>query len=102
MRLSGTRINPLAYSRFNKRIVIFDGDDPAQVQFAVSEGTELDTLLVLTSGQPLDLMRRHGRRFYFDQNARLVGAFGIERLPSVVTRGIDVMRVEEIPVGDDD
>lgn len=96
----GTQINPLHFSHFNKRIVILDGDDPAQVQFALSSGNELDTLLVLTNGAPLELMRAHGRRFYFDQNAQIVEAFQIERVPSVVERGSDRMRVSEIPLAD--
>lgn len=96
----GTQINPLHFSHFNKRIVILDGDDPAQVQFALSSGNELDTLLVLTNGAPLELMRAHGRRFYFDQNAQIVEAFQIERVPSVVERGSDRMRVSEIPLAE--
>ncbi|MDG1432018.1 MAG: type-F conjugative transfer system protein TraW [Paracoccaceae bacterium] len=97
---AGTRINPLDYSHYNQRIVVFDGDDPDQVAFALSEGNELDTLLVLTKGAPLELMRAHGRRFYFDQDAQFTARFQITRLPSVITRGNRVMVVEEVPVGD--
>ncbi|WP_171182372.1 type-F conjugative transfer system protein TraW [Ruegeria sp. HKCCD8929] len=97
---AGTVVNPLAYSRFNKRIVLIDGDDAAQVRFALSEGDELDTLLVLVKGDPLGLMREHGRRFYFDQDAVLVDRFGINNVPAVVQRADPVMRVEEIVVGE--
>jgi len=96
---AGTRINPLEYSHFNQRIVVFDGDVPEQVAFALSEGNELDTLLVLTNGAPLELMRSHGRRFYFDQDGQITSRFQITRLPSVITRGDRVMVVEEVPVG---
>ena len=96
---AGTRINPLDYSHFNQRIVVFDGDDPDQVSFALSEGNELDTLLVLTNGAPLELMRAHGRRFYFDQDGQITSRFQVTRLPSVITRGNRVMVVEEVPVG---
>lgn len=96
---AGTVVNPLAYSRFNKRIVIFDGDDPAQVEFALSEGDELNTLLVLVNGDPLGLMREHGRRFYFDQDSVLVDRFGIRNVPAVIQRADPVMQVEEIVVG---
>lgn len=96
----GTVVNPLDYSRFNKRIILFDGDDPAQVAFALSEGNELDTLLVLTNGAPLDLMKAHGRRFYFDQDAQMVKAFSITRVPSVVRRGSRTMLVSEVVVKD--
>ena len=96
---AGTRINPLDYSHFNQRIVVFDGDVPEQVAFALSEGNELDTLLVLTNGAPLELMRAHGRRFYFDQDGQITGRFQITRLPSVITRGGSRMIVQEVPVG---
>lgn len=96
---TGTRINPLDYSHFNQRIVVFDGDAPEQVAFALSEGNELDTLLVLTNGAPLELMRAHGRRFYFDQDGQITSRFQISRLPSVITRGEHTMIVQEVPVG---
>ena len=96
----GTVVNPMGFSRFNKRIVLLDGDDPAQVQFALSEGDELNTLLVLVNGDPLGLMRAHGRRFYFDQDAVLVDRFGIRNVPAVVSRADPLMRVEEIAVGE--
>ena len=96
---AGTEINPLQYSRFNKRIVFLDGDDPAQVDWALSEGNELDTLLVLVNGAPLELMREHGRRFYFDQDGIMVERFQITRVPSEVWRADPVMMVREVPVG---
>lgn len=96
---AGTVVNPLAYSRFNKRIVIFDGDDAAQVEFALSVGDELNTLLVLVNGDPLGLMREHGRRFYFDQDSVMVDRFGIRNVPAVAQRADPVMQVEEIVVG---
>lgn len=95
----GTVINPLDYSTFSKRIVFFDGDDPAQVSYALSLGNELDTLLVLTNGAPLALTKTHGRRFWFDQGGHMVEGFGIVALPSVVSRAGPLMLVQEIPVG---
>ena len=93
---AGTVLNPLDYSMFNKRIVIFDGDDPEQVAFALKEGTEVDTLLVLTNGAPLELMREHGRRFYFDQNGIITERFEIRALPAEVMRGPSRMYVREV------
>lgn len=98
---AGTVVNPLGHSRFNKRIVLFDGDDPEQVAFALAEGGELDTLLVLVRGDPLGLMRAHGRRFYFDQDGVLVNRFGIRNVPAVVRRADPVMQVDEIALGKD-
>lgn len=97
---AGTRINPLDHSAYDKRIVVIDGDAEDQVNFALSEGDEMDTLMVIAKGAPLDLMRRHGRRFWFDQDGVMVARFEIERLPTVITRDGDVLLIEEIPVGE--
>ena len=96
---AGSKINPLNYSAFSKRIIVIDGDKQDQVDFALSEGNELDTLIVLASGAPLDLMRSHGRRFWFDQQGVIVKRFGIERLPSVISRDDPFMLIEEVPTG---
>lgn len=97
---AGTTINPLHYSHFSQRIVVIDGDDPKQVEFALRDGNETDTVLVLINGAPLELMREHGRRFYFDQNSQIVDGFHIEHVPSEVFRDGAVMLVREIAVGD--
>lgn len=93
---AGTVVNPLAYSHFRKTILFIDGDDPEQVEWAVAQGTELDSLIVLIKGAPLELMRKHGRRFWFDQDGVMTGRFQIARLPSRVFRMDPVMRVEEV------
>lgn len=96
---AGTSVNPLDYSTFSKRIVFLDGDDPAQVDYALALGNELDTLLVITNGAPLELTNTHGRRFYFDQGGHMVEGFNIVALPSVVSRADPFMLVQEIPMG---
>ena len=97
---AGTVINPLDHSGFSKRIVIIDGDEPAQVAFALEKGDEMDTLIVIAKGAPLDLGRKHGRRFWFDQQGVIVKRFEVEKLPTVITRADPVLIIEEIPVRD--
>lgn len=99
---AGTTVNPLAFSGFSKRIVVIDGDAEDQVGFSLEEGDELDTLIVIARGAPLELMRRHGRRFWFDQDGVIVARFGLEHLPSVITRADPVLLIEEIPTGEGD
>lgn len=97
---AGDVINPLDYSMFRKRIVLLDGDDPDQLEWALAFGNELDTLLILTNGAPLELTRTHGRRFYFDQDGVITAKFRVEALPAQIVRGDGVMRVMEVTVGD--
>ena len=96
---AGDVINPLDYSLFSKRIVLLDGDDPEQVAWALAHGTELDTLLILTNGAPLQLTSDHGRRFYFDQDGAISARFGIGALPAQIVRGDQVMHVHEVLLG---
>ncbi len=96
---AGDVINPLDYSMFGKRIVMLDGDDPEQVAYALSHGTEIDTLLILTNGEPLALTKQHGRRFYFDQDGVISSRFAITALPAEIVRGQGVMNVHEVALG---
>ena len=93
---AGTVVNPLAWSGFDKTILFIDGDDPDQVDWAVKQGDELDSLIVLTQGAPLDLSKAWGRRFWFDQSGILASRFQIANLPSRVTRADPVMRIDEV------
>ena len=95
---AGTVINPLETSTFTRTIILFDGDRPEQVAFALAQGNELEVLLVLTSGAPLELMRAHGRRFYFDQDGVLSRKFAVQHLPARISRAGLLMQVEEIPL----
>ena len=52
-----------------------------------------------TAAEALALMREHGRRFYFDQDAVLVKRFGVQNVPAVVQRADPFMQVEEIALG---
>jgi conjugal transfer pilus assembly protein TraW len=95
---AGTRINPLDYSRFQKDIVVIDGDDPQQVKFAVSRGDETNTLIVLVQGSPLDLTKANGRRFFFDQNGQITKRFNLRVVPSLIYRQGQRMMVREVPM----
>lgn len=95
---AGTRINPLEHSRFNKRLVFIDGDDPDQVSFAVELAATEPVKLILVNGSPLDLTEEHQLLFYFDQGGHISDRFGLTVVPAVVSRADPVMLVEEIPV----
>lgn len=97
---AGERINPLArLPGFDKELVFLDGDDPKQVSFALgrlkAKGAHR-VYLILTSGAPLELMRRHKTAFYFDQAGSLTQRFGLRQVPAVVAREGMALRVREV------
>jgi len=94
---AGTRINPLDHSRFNRRLVFIDGDDPDQVRFAVDLAQQDAAKIVLVSGAPLELTQAHQTLFYFDQGGLLSNRFELTAVPSVVSRADPMMLVEEVP-----
>ena len=96
---AGTRVNPLAFVQLKQDIVFVDGDDEAQVAWAVDGWTATKAKIVFVSGSPFDRMKERKRRFFFDQRGELVRKFGIERVPAVVRGRGDVLEIEEVVLG---
>ena len=94
----GKRVNPLDYVVIKTPLVFIDGDDDAQVAWAMKRYDD-KAKLILVKGAPLELMTRRQRRFYFDQSGTLTTKFGITAVPAVVKQSGRVMRVTETPVG---
>ena len=94
----GKRVNPLDYVVIKTPLVFIDGDDDAQVAWAMKRYDD-KAKLILVRGAPLELMTRRQRRFYFDQNGTLTTKFGITAVPAVVEQSGRAMRVTETPVG---
>ena len=94
---AGTRVNPLDYVVVTTPLVFIDGDDEAQLAWALKR-FDTKARLIMVKGAPLEAMTRHQRRFYFDQAGRLTAKFGITHVPAVVEQAGRVMRVTETPV----
>lgn len=94
----GQKINPLDHVPLRQSLVFLDGDDPAQVSWALRATTQLNAKLILTNGSPFDRMKAAQRRFFFDQGGKLTGKFGIRAVPAVVEADGPVLKVSEVPV----
>jgi conjugal transfer pilus assembly protein TraW len=94
---AGRRVNPLDYVAVTTPLVFIDGDDEAQVAWAMKRFDD-KAKLILVRGAPLELMTRRQRRFYFDQAGTLTSKFGITRVPAIVVQAGRAMRVSETPV----
>ncbi|WP_323810889.1 type-F conjugative transfer system protein TraW [Sphingobium baderi] len=93
---AGQKINPLDFVTPRQQLVFVDGDDSEQMDWATSRYTESQAKIILVSGSPIDAMTKRQRRFYFDQQGRLTGRFGIRHTPAVVKTAGKVMRVSEL------
>ena len=92
----GTRVNPLDTIGLRQRLVFLDGDDPAQLAWALRTTTAINAKLILIGGSPFDAMKSAQRRFFFDQGGTLTKKFGIEAVPATVEQSGRVLKVSEI------
>ena len=97
----GTRVNPLDSVALRQALVFFDGDDPAQLAWALQRAANKPpgakpAKLILVRGAPLELMRTRQRRFYFDQGGTLIRHFSIRALPALVEQQGRQLRISEI------
>ena len=91
----GRRVNPLDFIVVRTPLVFIDGDDPAQLAWALRRYDDR-AKLIMVAGAPLEAMTAHQRRFYFDQDGRLTTRFGIHAVPATVVQEGHAMRVSEI------
>jgi conjugal transfer pilus assembly protein TraW len=89
---AGTKYNPLDYHSFGKPLLLIDGDDLAQVAWALNQ----EGKIVLTQGAPLLLTKEHKRTFFFDQAGLLVKKFEISKVPVRVSQKDKILMIEEI------
>ena len=95
---AGTRVNPLDSVPLRQRLVFLDGDDPAQVAWAMANTTALNAKLILVNGSPFALMKAEQRRFFFDQQGTLTGRLGIHAVPALVQQQGRALLIRELVV----
>ena len=93
---AGTRLNPLEHVPLRRDLLFIDGRREVEVDWALKRPDP--ATIVLLAGRPLDLTRRHGRPFFFDQGGRLAGRFGIAATPVVMAQEGLNLRLTEVPV----
>ena len=97
---AGTRVNPLERIALARDLLFVDGRREAEIAWALAH--DRPAKIVLLAGRPLELMRRHGRPFFFDTGGRLAARFGVRLTPVLVEQAGTRLRITEIPVADRD
>lgn len=90
----GTRVNPLAHVPLRQELIFLNGDDPLQISWALSQTKTAK--LILVKGAPLELMKTHKRRFFFDQQGKLTTHFRIKAVPARVRANGDTLLNSEL------
>lgn len=92
---AGQRVNPLDFVAIRQDLVFVDGDDADQLAWATARYPDLKAKIIFVNGSPIKEMTKRRRRFYFDQEGKLTGRFGIRHTPAIVSQSGRVMRVSE-------
>ena len=95
----GSRLNPLERRPLTRELLFIDGTRPVEVDWALAR--EKPSVIVLLAGRPLDLVRAHGRAFFFDQGGRLARRLGVVATPSLVAAEGVFLRITEVPLEDE-
>ncbi len=95
---AGTRIDPLEHVPLARDLLFIDGRREVEVDWALAHARAAK--IVLLAGRPLELARRHGRPFFFDQGGRLAARLGLVATPARVTRDGARLRIDEIALED--
>ena len=97
---AGDRLNPLLrMPNFDRVMVFFDGDDAAQVAYALAALHRYGaarTRLILVRGSPVELMRREKTPVFFDQLGLLTDKFRLAQTPAIIMREGDRLRISEV------
>lgn len=93
----GDKLNPLKYVKLTKWLVFIDGDDKAQVKWALDIlEKRMNTKIVLISGSAIELMKKLKKKFYFDQYGKITSHFGIEHVPSFIKQKGLKLEIKEV------
>jgi conjugal transfer pilus assembly protein TraW len=95
---AGTHLNPLEHAPLGRDLLFIDGRRDTEVSWALTHAAPAK--IVLLAGRPLDLSRRHGRPFFFDQDGRLAARFRLAATPVRIEQEGLHLRLTEVPLRD--
>ncbi len=88
---AGTQVNPLDYFSLSQKLLFIDGEDNAQLQWALKQNAKI----ILVNGSPLALTEQYQRPFYFDQSGLLTKKLRITQVPAQVFQDNKLLKIEE-------
>ncbi len=93
---AGTRVNPLEMIGLREPLFFVDGDDPAQVRWVLAEQAKRSGKIILVNGSPIEFMRTHKKRAFFDQGGVMTRRFDLKAVPSVIEQDEYRLRITEV------
>ena len=101
--VKGTRVNALEnMPTYQPHWLLLDADDVAQVRWAKRMlRLHLDAKVILTGGEVGKLEQELNYPIYFDQAGRISHQLGIRRVPVLVSRDGNALRIMEVAIRED-
>lgn len=90
--------NALKYKPFDMQLLFINGNNPKQVEWALSKNSEsgIRSKIVLTSGSFMDLDKKFKVWFYFDQSGKYTQKLNIQHVPALVKQSGSQLQITEI------
>jgi conjugal transfer pilus assembly protein TraW len=93
----GTVVNPLDSLVLDKPLLFIDGDDAAQLEWALNAMKEPSgATVILVKGPVFDLMEKHKKTLFFDQAGATTKKLGISQVPARVSQQEKILLIEEL------
>lgn len=95
---AGQTINPLDVTAMRTPLLLIDGDDELQVEWATRQSVSAPwgVKIILVNGAPFELEQDLQEPVYFDQEGLITTKFGIRQVPAKISQDGRMLRVEEI------
>lgn len=95
---AGQTVNPLDAVRMRTPLLLIDGDEPSQVDWALreSELSPWGVKIILTNGAPFELEKTIQQPVFFDQEGLITTKFGIRSVPAKISQSGRMLQVEEV------
>jgi conjugal transfer pilus assembly protein TraW len=93
---AGDVLNPLEHTTLSKDYVFIDGDRPKQVKWALQKHRQANTMIVLVKGDPLNVMKEHQTKVFFDQEGAMTHRFQLTHVPCVMQQEGKRLRITEV------
>ncbi len=89
---AGTTLNPLDKLSWGPPLILIDGDDVKQLNWAIKQKGKI----VLVKGSPIRIYKDTGHWCYFDQAGIITEKFGISQVPAVMGQQGKVLIIKEV------
>jgi len=93
----GYTFNPLDYIAFTKTLIVFDGTDPEQIEWAEKYIKSIYVIPLITDGSFYDLSAKLQRPVFY-ATVDIIQRFQIKKVPSIIKQNGKYMEIRQIEI----